>query len=554
MRSLIATLLLTIATLGAHDAHGRANAPLEARRLRNPLTSFPPDTAAVFNTHCATCHGADGRARKQNATNLANHLMESMRDGEIFWVAKHGIPRLMPAFGDKLNDTTLWQLTLYVRDLRARERTRERAALGDYDWQLPPGFPYPKVPADNLMSPARVSLGRYLFYDKRLSLNQTQSCASCHRQHLAFTDGKPRGIGSTGQRHPRGSMSLINVAYQPVLTWANPLMRQLEQQAAVPLFGDHPVELGMAGKEDLLIARLRQLPVYRKLFAAAFPEDNSPFTISNVAKAIAAFERTLIAGDSPYDEYRRGDDPNAISAAAKRGEALFFSERLECFHCHGGFNFTGTVEYYGKSFVEVEFHNTGLYTTYPEPNVGLFEFTRQPDDHGKFKAPTLRNIAVTAPYMHDGSIRTLEEAITHYARGGRADHPNKSEFIKPIDLTPAERRDLIAFLHSLTDKSALTNPAWSNPWLPRPKISPPPPGHPIHGQVVHVYPEEGMVGLHHEEVPGFMAAMKAPLVMEFLVPDREFLARLKPGMTIHATVRKRGSDYLLLPPRRTTKQ
>ena len=178
-------------------------------------------------------------------------------------------------------------------------------------------------------------------------------------------------------------------------------------------------------------------------------------------------------------EYRSGDDPNAITQSAKRGESLFFSERLECFHCHGGFNFTGSVDYLGKGFAEVEFHNTGLYNlkdkfSYPEPNVGLYEFTQQDEDVGKFKAPTLRNIALTAPYMHDGSVATLEDAIEHYRLGGRTvksgpnagvgfDNPNKSEFVKSFELTAAERADLLAFLRSLTDRNVLTDRSLSDP-------------------------------------------------------------------------------------------
>jgi cytochrome c peroxidase len=499
-------------------------------------------------------------------TDLSHYLMESMKDGEIFWVVKHGIDQRMPSFGPQLTDEAIWQLVLHVRALRVAQRAAEKAQLGPYEWQLPPGFPYPKVPADNLMTQEKVELGRHLFYDKRLSLNQTQSCASCHRQNVAFTDEKPRGVGSTGQVHPRGSMSLINVAYSPVLTWANPIVRSLEQQALVPMFGDHPVELGMTGKEDLLVQRLQSEPRYRKLFGGAFPGEVEPITVANAVKAIASFQRTLLAGDSPYDEYRRGDDPNAISASAKRGEALFFSERLECFHCHGGFNFTGTVDYLGKSFAEVEFHNTGLYNlpgrlSYPEPNVGLYEFTRQPDDIGKFKAPTLRNIAVTAPYMHDGSVKTLSEAIDHYSAGGRRistgpkagngfENPNKSEFIKSFELSAAEKADLLEFLKSLTDREALTKPSWTDPWRPAPPTMTrraPPPKYILRGEIVQVYAEDGAVSLYHEEVPGFMNAMRAPYAMEFLVADKEFLKRLKPGQKIVAGVRKRGSDYLLEP-------
>ncbi len=572
---LLAAGLFTI-EVRAHDAHGRSNSPPEARRLKNPLAPSAAQQVsgqATYDRVCANCHGNDGRSRTPMAGSLANrptdltqYLMESMKDGEIFWVVKHGIDGRMPSFGRELSDEAIWQLVLQVRAFRVAQRTAEKAQLGPYEWQLPPGFPYPKVPADNLMTKEKVELGRHLFYDKRLSLNQTQSCASCHRVDLAFTDGKPRGVGSTGQLHPRGSMSLINVAYSPVLTWANPIVRRLEQQALVPLFGDHPVELGMTGKEDLLVRRLKSEPRYRKLFGGAFPGEAEPITVANAVKAIASFQRTLLAGDSPYDEYRRGDDPNAISESAKRGEALFFSERLECFHCHGGFNFTGTVDYLGKSFAEVEFHNTGLYNlpgklSYPEPNVGLYEFTRQPDDIGKFKAPTLRNIAVTAPYMHDGSVKTLSAVIDHYAAGGRRipagpnagngfDNANKSEFIKSFELSVAEKADLLEFLKSLTDRSALTNAAWGDPWRPAAPTStrrPPAPKYILRGEIVQVYAEDGAVSLYHEEVPGLMKAMPPPYAMEFLVPDAAFLKRLKPGQKIVAGVRKRGGDYLLEP-------
>jgi cytochrome c peroxidase len=526
---------------------------------------------SLYVTHCAGCHGEDGKSRTRLAgtlptrpTDLTNYLMESMKEGEIYWVVTHGIEQRMPAFEKSIGEQERWMITSYVRELRARQRLVERQKLGPYDWALPPGFPFPNVPATNPMKPEKVALGRHLFYDKRLSLNQTQSCATCHQQSRAFADSRARGRGSTGELHPRGPMSLANVAYAPVLTWANPNVRTLEQQALVPMFGDHPIELGLAGKEDLLLRRLKAEPKYRRLFRSAFPEVPDPFTVDSVTKAIASFERTLLSGDSPYDEYHRGDDPNAISESARRGEALFFSERLECFHCHGGFNFTGTVDYLDKGFAEVEFHNTALYNlkgdiSYPQPNVGLYEFTRNLDDVGKFKAPTLRNIAVTAPYMHDGSIATLEEAIDHYRAGGRtvksgalagvgAENPNKSEFIKSFELTVGEKADLLAFLNSLTDRTFLSDPRFRDPWRPSPvhtQLKPPPPKYVLRGQVVRVFPEDGAVTLYHEEIPGFMKAMEAPYAMEFLVLDKQFLSSLKPGAPISAAVRKRGADYIL---------
>ncbi len=350
----------------------------------------------------------------------------------------------------------------------------------EWRWELPPGFPVPRVPADNPMTVEKVTLGRHLFYDTRLSGNQTFACASCHIQSRAFADARPRGVGSTGAVHPRGSMSLANVAYSPALTWVNPNMKSLEQQALVPMFGEEPVELGLAGKEQELYARLRADARYRAMFASAFGAEPEPITLQNITRAIASFQRTLISGRSPYDRAAHGD-PSAMSVEAKRGEQLFFSERLECFHCHGGFNFTGTVDHAGRAFAEVEFHNTGLYNIggrggFPKENPGLMDFTQRPDDEGKMKAPTLRNVALTAPYMHDGSIPTLEGVIEHYAAGGRtissgphagdgSRNPNKSEFINGFELTARERLDLVAFLHSLTDSSFLTDPRFSDPWL-----------------------------------------------------------------------------------------
>lgn len=361
---------------------------------------------------------------------------------------------------------------------------------------LPQGIPKPVIPADNPMNAAKVELGRYLFYEKRLSITQEFSCASCHLQKLAFTDGKPLSVGATGEIHPRNAMSLTNIAYSPVLTWANPLLTNLEFQSLIPLFGEHPVEMGMVGREEEIVAMLGNDRLYPQIFAAAFgnstlpispqnsgnsvsPAAASVITISNLTKALAAFQRSLISFDSPYDRYRYRGETNAISAAAKRGEILFNSENLECFHCHSGLNFTDSIKHDRLAFKEIAFHNTGLYNlddqgAYPPENTGLYEITENPADMGKFKVPSLRNIALTAPYMHDGSVATLEEAIEHYAAGGRTiatgkyagvgrDNPLKSSFINGFTLSSQEKQDLLEFLRSLTDENFLTNPAFSDP-------------------------------------------------------------------------------------------
>ena len=274
-------------------------------------------------------------------------------------------------------------------------------------------------------------------------------------------------------------MSLVNVAYAAALTWSNPQMKSLEEQALVPMFGDHPVELGLR-EGDRFLPTLKADPKYRALFEQAFPDESDRITIPNVTRAIASFERSIISARSPYDRYHYHREDNAISDAARRGEVLFFSQNISCFRCHGGFNLSSATMSESNPNREVEFHNTGLYNlpgllSYPAPNVGTYEYTKAKEDIGKFKAPTLRNIAVTAPYMHDGSIRTLEEVVDHYAAGGRTiasgpnagvghDNPNKDPLIGGFALSPRDRADLVEYLKTFTDPEVLTDPRFSNPW------------------------------------------------------------------------------------------
>lgn len=347
-----------------------------------------------------------------------------------------------------------------------------------YEWGLPADVPPPEVPADNPINAAKIELGRWLFYDRRLSVNETTACATCHIQALAFTDGRPRAVGATGEMHPRSAMSLVNTAYASRLTWANQLLDKLEDQALTPLLGDNPVEMGMGGREQRIADLLRDDTRYVALAKDAFPNEKDPASVLHAVRAIATFVRTIISYESPYDRFLAGDD-RAISSSAMRGMELFFSERLECFHCHGGFNFTDSTTHADARVDRVGYHNTGLYNidangAYPDDNTGLYDMTGERRDMGRFRAPTLRNIAVTAPYMHDGSAATLDDVLDHYARGGRLIDdgpyagdgrvsPFKSEFVRGFELDAQERRDVVAFLESLTDQNLLTNERWSDP-------------------------------------------------------------------------------------------
>ncbi|MBA55579.1 MAG: di-heme enzyme [Pseudomonadales bacterium] len=349
-----------------------------------------------------------------------------------------------------------------------------------FAWWLRDGIPLPLEPAANPMTEAKFQLGRHLFYDVRLSGNGTQSCATCHHQDKAFTDGLVVAIGSTGDQHPRNSQTLTNVAYNATYTWANPALISIEAQMQTPLFSEHPVEQGIdESNQDEVLQRILDEPLYASLFAAAFPNQGSPVTFPNIIAAVASFVRGLTSFNSPFDAFQLGDR-SALSASAQRGQALFFSEALECFHCHGGYNFSDSTLDRAIAFVERPFHNTGLYNiggtgAFPVDNQGLFAATGDPSDMGKFRAPTLRNIELTAPYMHDGSIATLADVVDFYAAGGRnietgpyaGDgrlNPFKDSFVNGFELTAEEKSDLIAFLQSLTDQEFVTASRFSNPW------------------------------------------------------------------------------------------
>lgn len=349
-----------------------------------------------------------------------------------------------------------------------------------YQWNLPQGVPLPIIPAENPMTQEGVELGRYLFYDLRLSGNGQQSCASCHIQGLGFSDGRKTGIGSTGEAHARNVPALANVAWYASLTWANPVLEKLEQQIQLPMFGEFPVELGITGHDDEVLGRIRAEPRYAKLFATAYPGQHDPINFGNIVRALASFVRALDSYNSAYDRYTRGD-ASAMSDSAVRGAQLFFGEELECHHCHTGFNFSLATTQQGATFSEKVFFNTGLYNIdgkggLPVNSRGLVDLTNDPNDMGKFRPPTLRNVAVTAPYMHDGSFATLDEVIAFYARGGRLiasgenkgdgkKSPFKNGLVSGFKITKQQQADLVAFLKSLTDESFLNDPRLGNPWI-----------------------------------------------------------------------------------------
>jgi cytochrome c peroxidase len=359
-------------------------------------------------------------------------------------------------------------------------------AASAFAWNLPKHIPLPVEPEANPLTEAKFQLGRHLFYDRRLSSAGTISCASCHQQDKAFSDGKIVAIGGAGEPLKRNAQALVNVAWSASLTWANPSLVTLEQQIAIPLFAESPIEHGIDGQnKDRILTALTADPAYQTLFAGAFPESSlalsSDQTWTNIVAALASFVRGLIAYDTAFDRYLLGDR-SALSDRAKNGMQLFFGERLECAHCHGGYHFSDSVRDRSMAIIERPFHNTGLYNldgqgAYPEDNTGVFSVTGRPFEMGAFRTPSLRNVALTAPYMHDGSIASLAEVIRTYAAGGRnlvsgphrgdgRTNPYKDSFIADFEISDDEIDDVIAFLNALTDEAFVKNPRFANPWEP----------------------------------------------------------------------------------------
>jgi len=298
--------------------------------------------------------------------------------------------------------------------------------------KVPLGLEPPPIPADNPMTAAKVELGKQLYFDKRLSIDETVSCASCHDPEKGWSNADTFATGIKGQRGGRSSPTVINSAYHPLQFWDG-RANQLEGQALGPI--QNPIEMGHS--MEACVESLNGIPGYKKQFQDVFGTD---VTADGIAKAIAAFERTVLSGDAPFDRYKAGDK-SAMSEAAVRGMDLFFN-KAHCSACHSGPNFS-----------DAAFHNIGVSIDKKEPDEGRKLISKLEGDRGAFKTPTLREIARTAPYMHDGSLATLEDVVEHYNKGG-VPNPQLDEEIFELGLTDQEKADLVTFMkEGLASKS-----------------------------------------------------------------------------------------------------
>lgn len=298
----------------------------------------------------------------------------------------------------------------------------------------------PPIPQENPMSPGKIELGKLLFFDTRLSLDHSTSCATCHDPDKAYSDGRTRSVGIGRQVLSRRSPSILNAVYNNFQFWDG-RAESLEEQARGPILA--AAEMGMPD-EKTLVARLEQVPEYRVRFERVF---ENGISLRNITLALAAFERTLVTPDSPFDNYLRGDK-HALNDQQKRGLILFFG-KAACTQCHNGPNLTDN-KFYSLGIVEESNHL----------DPGRFAISKDPADRGAFKTPSLRNVALRAPYMHDGSMNTLEQVIDWYDRGG-GEGP-KSELLFKLHLTADEKQDLLALLRALSGRI----PTFKQPSVP----------------------------------------------------------------------------------------
>jgi cytochrome c peroxidase len=318
----------------------------------------------------------------------------------------------------------------------------ERLTADEFQHVIPAGLRPMRVPRDNPMSAARVELGRQLYFDPRLSRDDTVSCATCHDPAKGWSNGERFATGVRGQVGGRSAPSIVNAGYQRFQFWDGRAV-ELEGQALGPIA--NPIEMDMT--LDELIPKLNAIDGYRAQFQDVFGSD---VTAEGIARAIAAFERTVLSGDAPYDRHAAGE-AEALSPAAQRGYEVFF-HHAHCSACHAGPNFTDGA-----------FHNIGVGIDDPAPDLGRHVVSGLEGDRGAFKTPTLREIARTAPYMHDGRLATLEEVVDYYDKGATP-NPQLDEEIYPLGLTPDQKADLVTFLRE--GLSSETYPLVSPPPLP----------------------------------------------------------------------------------------
>ncbi len=329
-----------------------------------------------------------------------------------------------------------------TRGPRPRPQPPRRAAIpvgARVEIQSPRGLPEVPIPTDNPPTAETIALGRRLYYDPILSVDNTVSCATCHNPQFGFTDGLPVSAGVQGKTGTRSAPTVFNAAFNAVQFWDG-RAPSLEKQAEGPV--QNPVEMAhtLEGVEKKLMVD----STYRVAFEKAFGP--GPITYEMVEKSIASFERTVLAGNSPLDRFYYGGDKKALSPAAQRGLKVFLDPKKgNCNACH-------VVGEKYALFTDNKFHNlgVGVDTKGEFKDLGRYTVTKVETDKGAFKTPTLRNIAQTGPYLHDGSLKTLKDVIDFYVGGGNS-NPYRDKEIHALDfLTARERSDLVAFLESLT--------------------------------------------------------------------------------------------------------
>lgn len=320
----------------------------------------------------------------------------------------------------------------------------------------------------------KIELGRYLFFDRRLSVNNTRSCATCHNPQFAFTDGYKRSLGVYADLHQRNTQPLFNLSYLKYFTAADSTLHSPLQQMENPLFNLHPAEMGVKGNEESILQKIKADKNYRELFSSVKKE----IIWISIKDCISLFINSLQSVNSPYDKFKKGDSA-ALTVSQKKGLQLFFSKGLKCASCHGGLNFSSPSIMNEKGDTLFYF-NTGLYNiddkgAYPAYDEGLYQQTKNKVDMGKFRVPSLRNLVFTAPYFHDGSAASLAEVVDAYAGGGRkiqegiykgdgSKNPCKHSFISGFDISETDKINLISFLQSLSDISFINHPSYQNPF------------------------------------------------------------------------------------------